>query len=534
MERLARNRRLDSLGPAEEGGFMRALLAWCVVALVAVAGTPAHAAWQEAKSKHFIIYANENPKDLYDFASRLERFDQAVRFIRNMPDPPVGDGNRLTVFVLPNVDAVQKLAGDRSIEGFYTGRASGSFAFVPRTAGYASGLLTPETIFFHEYAHHLMFQMIDRPMPEWVSEGFAEFMSTVRFEKNGDIGLGAPANHRAWGLFQGQRLPLETMLSGNHLKITDEQRESIYGRGWLLVHYLTFEQARSGQLSRYLDLIANGTPALDAARTAFGDLKQLDRELDAYLRRSKMSYLRLTGGKFQAANIAVRPLSEGAAAVIPLRAQSKRGVTDKTAEPLAVQVRAIEARYPSDELVELTLAEAEMDTGHFEASETAADRALKANPGDTKALIFKGRAIAARAEKLQGAERHAAFQAARDLFIAANKIDTEDPEPLLQFYSMYVADGVRPTDNALAALHYASELAPQDGGLRMNSAIAYLNEGKSAAAKRALVPIAYDPHGNQLAEIARTMIERIDAGDAKSALAAARLKAEAQAAASQH
>src|SRR5438445_7964029 len=111
---------------------MRLWLALAVSALLGAAATPAQAAWCQASSKHFVIYADESPKALTNFANRLERFDQAVRFIRAMDDPPVGDGNRLTVFVLPSVGAVQKLAGgDRFIEGFYTGRASGSYAFVP-------------------------------------------------------------------------------------------------------------------------------------------------------------------------------------------------------------------------------------------------------------------------------------------------------------------------------------------------------------------------------------------------------------------
>ena len=501
---------------------MRTVLAWWVAAVVAVAGAPVHAAWYQASSKHFVIYADESPKTLSDFASRLERFDQAVRFVRDMDDPPVGDGNRLTVFVLPSIGAVQKLmGGDRFVEGFYTGRASGSFAFVPRSAGERQGELTADTIFFHEYSHHLMFQMIDRPLPEWVVEGFAEFMSTVRFEKNGDIGLGVPAYHRAWGLLEGSRLPLETMLSGNYSKLTPDQRESIYGRGWLLVHYSVFEKSRSGQLDRYVDLLANGTPALDAARTAFGDLKQLDRDLNAYLNRSTMMYLRLPASKFHEEAVDVHPLSDGAAKVMPLRVQSKRGVDEKTAEPLAVQVRAIEAKYPGDELVELTLAEAEIDSGHFDAAEAAADRALKANPKNTKALVFKGRAVAARAHQITGDGRHSAFEEARRLFIEANGIDTEDPEPLMQFYGTFFLEGTRPTPNAIAALHYASDLAPQDEGLRMNSAIQYLNEGKTEEAKHALTPIAYDPHGNELAKVARTMIEKIGAGDAKAALQAA-------------
>jgi tetratricopeptide (TPR) repeat protein len=502
---------------------MRFLLA-SIAAVLASGGAPAHAAWYQASSKHFVIYADESPKELSEFATKLERFDQAVRHVRGMDDPPVGLGNRLTVFVLPSVGAVQKLMnGDQFIEGFYTGRASGSYAFVPRTTG-AEGpnALHADTIFFHEYAHHLMFQIVDRPLPQWVVEGFAEFMSTVRFEKNGDIGLGAPANHRAWGLLLGDKLPIETMLSGNFSKLNPEMRESLYGRGWLLVHYLTFETSRAGQLDRYVDLLSKGTPALDAARTAFGDLKRLDRDLDSYLRRSSLSYLRLGGARFQPGKIDVQPLGDGAAKVVMLRVQSKRGVDQKTAEPLARQVRAVEGRYPGNELVELTLAEAELDAGHPEASEAAADRVLKVNPNDTKAMVFKGRATLALALKEAGEKRRAACNEARSLFVAANKLDTEDPEPLMEFYKSFVAEGIRPNDNAIAALHYASDLAPQDIPLRLNSALQYLRDGNASEARKALTVIAYDPHGEQLAQVARSMIEKIDAGNTRDALAVAR------------
>ena len=261
--------------------------------------------------------------------------------------------------------------------------------------------------------------------------------------------------------------------------------------------------------------------ALDAARTAFGDLKQVDRELNGYLQRGRMKYVKLAGTKFQPTVITVRPLSEGASKVIMLRVQSKRGVDNKTAEPLAAQVRAIEAQFPGDELVEVTLAEAEIDAGHVDASEAAADRVLKANPENAKGLIFKGRAIAERSKGLGGEARHSGFEGARHLFIAANKIDTEDPEPLMLFYSSFVIEGIRPTANAIAALHYASDLAPQDEAVRMTSAAAYLADGKPAEARHALTPIAYDPHGGKLAALAQAMIYKIDTGDTKAALAEA-------------
>ena len=510
---------------------MRLSVCWFAALACAVAA-PAKAGWSVAQSKHFVIYANERPADLAEFVTKLERFDQAARYVRGMDDPAVGDGNRLTVFVMPSVGAVQKLAGDKSgwIEGFYAGRASGSVAFVPRRAGGSNPYdLSADTIFFHEYAHHLMFQNIDRPMPEWVVEGFAEFMSTVRFDKDGDIGIGTPAYHRAYGLLEGRSLPLEKLLSNNYPKINAEQRESIYGRGWLLIHYLTFEKSRSGQLDNYIDQLAKGVPPLDAARLAFGDLRQLDRDLSAYVNRSQLTYLKLAGSRFKAGNITAQPLSEGGAKVIPLRAQSKRGVGPTTAEPLAVQIRAVEARYPGDELVEVTLAEAELDSGHADAAEAAADRAIKVNPRNTEAMVLKGRAIAERAGKLEGPARRAGFEAARRVYVSANKVDTEDPEPLMEFYKAFVAEGVPPTANAVAGLHYASDLAPQDEGLRMTSAVQFLAEGKAAEAKRALTPIAYDPHGNELAQAARAIIAKLDSGDAKEALAIAHSEAAKQA-----
>jgi hypothetical protein len=47
----------------------------------------------------------------------------------------------------------------------------------------------------------------------------------------------------------------------------------------------------------------------------------------------------------------------------------------------------------------------------------------------------------------------------------SDKLDTEDPEPLMEFYRAFVRQGLPVTDNAVAALHYASDLAPQDVGV---------------------------------------------------------------------
>jgi len=491
-----------------------------LLAGAALASAPANAAWNQASSKHFVIYADDKPNRLADFATRLERFDHAARALLKMDDPVVGDGNRVTIYVFPTVADVQALAnGDKFLAGFYTGRASGSLVYLGKRNDNSD--MGADTILFHEYSHHLMMQQLDQPYPEWYVEGFAEFLSTPIFEKDGSVMIGAPPQHRAWGLFNGQQLALDSMLGesyGDITKLSTELRESVYGRGWLIAHYLTMEPSRSGQLGRYVLGISQGTPPLKSAQDSFGDLKQLDRDLEKYLHRSTIQTFKITPHDAPP-TVEVKPLSQGAAAVVLLRGRIKNGLKPAEMEQAAGEVRAIEARYPGDELVEATLAEAELDTQHAVAAEAAADRAIKADPKSTEALVLKGRAIAARGESVDDDKgRHALFDQARETFIAANKIDSEDPEPLMEFYKAFLSEGVRPNANALAALHYASDLAPQDLGLRLNSAAAYLMENRPKEARQALIPVAYSPHADQAAEIARRMITKIDAGDAKGAI----------------
>jgi hypothetical protein len=83
----------------------------------------------------------------------------------------------------------------------------------------------------------------------------------------------------------------------------------------------------------------------------------------------------------------------------------------------------------------------------------------------------------------------------RRWFLAANKIDAEDPLPLTLFYNSFVDADQAPTKNANAALLYAYALAPYDLGLRMQAGRVYLQQGNAVEARRAIVPLAYSAHG---------------------------------------
>ncbi len=489
------------------------LLAACAL----LAATPVSAAWQRASSPHFIIYADESPEKLQAFAEKLERFDSAVRIARSMKDPPIGDGGRLTVLVVPGALDVMKLKrGAGEALGFYTPRYWGSVAVVPRMVP-ARSSTTPETVFFHEYAHHLMFSDISTPIPAWLVEGFAEFMSTADVNKDGTVGLGGGAVHRAGSLRVLDRsiIPISVLLKGERLR-TGLEVSALYARGWLLAHFLTFNEKRRGQIEAYLAAIAAGQSQIDAARSVFGNLDTLDRELDAYLRSNRLPYLTLPAAKMKIGAVTVEPLGPGAGDYVPLMMKIQVGVEPGKRAALAAEARRLAAAYPTDPHLAMTLASAEIYAEDFVAGDAAANRAIALNPRSAEALILKVRAINGR---LRAGDKAVTFANARGLANRANRLDPENPEPLILFYRSFIGERVRPTANAIAALHYAADLAPHDMGLRLDSARRYLDDGKSREARARLVPLAYHPHGGRMAEHAQALIAQIDSGRAVPASA---------------
>jgi Flp pilus assembly protein TadD len=491
---------------------------------MAMLAAPARAEWREASSRHFLVYSEGSEQSVRDFAAKLERFDKAMRLRLSLDDDDLGPANRVTVYLVDNLSDVRRLiraGADSQIAGFYSGRAGGSIAVVPRSSG-ARGLsdLHPATILLHEYSPHIMMQNAPMAYPAWFREGFAEFNSTAQFEKDGGIGFGAAAFHRASGLFRTNPLPIEALFDPESRKLSRDQWEAtIYGRGWLLTHFLMFEESRKGQLAAYITGLNHGKSSLEAAREAFGDLKTLDRELTAYLNQRRIPYLRLSAQALTIEPPALRTLRPGEAAIMDLRIRSDVGVTKDDAARVARDMARAAEPYPNDPAVQGALAEALFDAGDYDGAEAAADRAIAADARNVQAYVYKARTHMARAEKA-GSRGAAEWKEIRRLIAAANRIDPNDPRPLILFYRSFAQQGMAPTRNAVEGLLQAFALAPQDAGLRMNAARQLLVDGKAAEARRALAPIAYDPPGGELGPAEAAIIAKIDEGGAKAALEA--------------
>ena len=143
------------------------LLAFAVIGMA----SQAQAAWNEVKTRHFIIYANEKPDLLRDFATRLELFDQGVRSVRSMTDPALSDSGRVKIYVVSDYDNIDRFLGIANVRGMYIPRTSGLIAFVPKMSRDKGEIfeLNSQTIFFHEYAHHLQLQNTSAVIPRFVS-----------------------------------------------------------------------------------------------------------------------------------------------------------------------------------------------------------------------------------------------------------------------------------------------------------------------------------------------------------------------------
>lgn len=499
-----------------------AILGFAVLAAV-VSASPAAAAekWLKAETRHFTIYSAGNREQLAKFAVQLEKFDALLRLLTRAP----GDEQplRLPVYVLATADSVASLAGDRggTIAGFYRPDKYGSFAVANRERGNSRFDLRGDTVLQHEYAHHFMFRNFAFAYPAWYVEGFAEFVATAEFEDDGSWNAGKVPGYRAYGLVMGADLPIERMLFGTTAGLTRAQVETFYGRSWLLVHMLRNDKAREGQLEVYLKAIGNGVADREAAK-AFGDLAELDKQLDRYLVQKRLNYVMGKGPLAFAPEVKLAELDPIDSRLIALTVKRKAATAPrKTRDQLA----ALAAEAPGRAPVWLELALAEQGVAEAEeapetkraglaGAEAAADKAIAADPKLGRAHLLKAQLLM---DRLDGENQRSAvaWKPVRDHIGKANRADTEDPAPLFTWYEALVRQGIGPDQLASDGLAKAFYLQPEATDLRVQYAFDLARQKRFDEAIRTIEFVVRNPHdaerGNEL--LARLREMRNKAGE---------------------
>ena len=482
------------------------------LALFLISATAQADEWLEVSSDHFVVYSDQDEVGVLGFSTRLERFHAAMAHLYNKQQTKPGLSNRVTVFVLSSTGKVRKVYGakNRFMAGVYLPRAGSSVALIPRVRGPSRYEMSGETILYHEYAHHFMAGLNARAYPRWFTEGIAEFFSGAKFREDGSVVLGAPATHRNNELVYAREVPIRKFLDFDGG--ADEQKfsyDSFYGQSWVLFHYLQMAPERAGQLLKYQRALATGHSALDAAESVFGDLQKLDKDLEYYMKRHRLSAMVIDPPYLSIGQINVRKLRKGEAEMLPIMIESKVGVSREEALELVPDAREVAGRFPDDPAVLSALAEAEFDAGNDDAAIAAADRAVAIDPKQINAHIQKGYALAHKVES--GALPKESWRDVRAQFIKANGIDNDHPIPLVQFYLTYLKAGERPSKNAITGLEWAMTLAPFDQSLRWLVAQEMVSDERYQEAAQTLVPLAYSPHPGEHTDKARKLLNDVEA-----------------------
>lgn len=468
-------------------------------AALAALATPAEAKWLRADSDNFIIYSEGSEKSVRDFAGKLERFDATLRLRFGLSGEK--EPNRLTVYLVERAADAGKLTAGRlgpSIAGFYVPDPEGSYAVSNREATVIKDTPEWQQTLFHEYCHHFMRRYLPAAFPAWFIEGFAEYYSTADFTKEGKAEIGKPPYGRAYGLLEMPKIPAETLLFQRPATMKNSaQMDVYYGRAWLLTHMLYNDPAHAGRLGAYIDAINKGVEAQKAATDTLGDLAQLDRDLNAYLKR-RLTYRTSAAPMPVAGVITIAALSPADDAMLPLQLERKSAGGD---EERIVKVRdslaKLAAQYPGDADIWYEFAMAEWDRGKEKRNATAAraaiDKALAIEPKHVRANVLLGRIMLASLREKDDPSA-ADWNAARKPIILANNSNPDDPVPLYAYYESFADEGRAPPSIAIDGLARSFALAPENGQVRVTYAFALAGRGEFDKAIRIAKVIAFDPH----------------------------------------
>lgn len=480
------------------------------LALLVMLASPAHAQWRKSETRHFTIFTTGSQDSLRDFAIKVERFDRVLRKRFGVRDEDTPQ--KLTIFMLANQGAVSSIhgGGDRGVAGFYVPNGEGSIAVVPRSNGNSKYDLDADAVLFHEYSHHFMIRNFPVAYPAWYVEGFAEFLATTDFTKEGNAKIGAPPYYRGYSLVMEQPIPATRLLTADVEEIDTEQRDAFYGRSWLLVHYLNFTKERTGQLGKYLSSINTGSTSADAAKAAFGDLAALDKELKAYLNQRRISYVQELQPTPGPDKIEISDMGAGASATMLHRLRLMRGVDDEERAEIIKGLVAAVAKYPAAYEPKALLAQAYFDAGEDEKAIAAADAALALSPTDSRAMLYRGEAMLRKNVK-DGASDSKLWKEARGWVVKANRANVNDPMPLFAYYRSFGQQGIAPPALSLDGLRRAYQMAPEDRSIRMTYASALADQKQYAPAIRLVETVAFDPHNGPGAEDARRILKRLKA-----------------------
>lgn len=476
------------------------LLALCVLLAAPVQARQ----WVRAELPGVVLYSDGYPHETQRWALRLRLFDALLRQTLAVPASEAEAGSPLTVYLLNEGKDVERLTGRKNLSGLYSPSIEGSFLIASRAPGYYRETLSGQSVLFHEYAHHFMYRHFTSAWPAWYREGLAEYAGTVTFDVDRIARVGQP-NWPRMKYLGGKPMPLETILTASVSDFPPGERARFYAWSWKLVYLLNASPGDREALQRYLRLFANGTPPLDAARAAFGDIGALEARLHALVpdpHGGRDIALAEASGE----NFAVSALDPQASRLVDLRLERLAGGDSKRA---LAGLRALVASDPANAEARRELALALLPDSLNEAREQAL-RAVSLAPGDTR-LQAVWADMAMRRIKADPASTPADWDRLRAMLAKAVGPETRDPYALSLLFRSYLAEPRPAPPAAHAAMDRALALQPESYEVRLLAVYSLAMRGRLDEARRTAEILASDPHSGTLGKRALDLLATLRA-----------------------
>ena len=264
------------------------------IAAPVMAGSDVDQNWVEVRSTHFTVATNAGEKEARRVGDQFEEI--RLMFQNGLPGLRVDPAQPIVIVVAKNESTMKvflpeawAIKGHVHPAGIYQEGEDKHYVLMEADAQGEN----PFHTLYHEYTHALL-HLNFKDLPLWLDEGLAEFFgnSTLgdKESKTGTIDEG-----HLYILSQNKLLPVETLLEVDHNSphYNEANRASVfYAESWALVHYLMLDpDARQKQLlTKFLNAWSKSGNQVQAAREAFGDLKQFNRVLEDYARQSRFHY----------------------------------------------------------------------------------------------------------------------------------------------------------------------------------------------------------------------------------------------------
>jgi tetratricopeptide (TPR) repeat protein len=254
-----------------------------------------HETWFEARSPNFIVVCNAGEKQARKTAIRFEQIRAVFR--RELELASRHESPVITIMAVKDEDSMKALLPEYWVKGhahpagMFLENMNQYFATIQLDAPGSN----PYDTIYHEYFHSLTAPYYPN-LPVWVSEGLAEFYGNTLIGDS-EVGMGRPDPDLIAELKQGGLMPLDVLFKVDHNSPYYNEQHKIsvfYAESWALTHYLMVgdKAAHRATLQTYINAMTKGATEEQAAAQAFGDLKQLQAALFAYIGNAAFYYIK--------------------------------------------------------------------------------------------------------------------------------------------------------------------------------------------------------------------------------------------------